>query len=124
MAYLFCDCPGTGRPHPAGNGRYGIDARLRHQQERLSRLADSGAPKKRNRLERELNQIREGSQGRHLDSEERLWSAGWTAYTSTSIRPGTIGKNLFLAFQSPKFLPHVKGRVWQVNRYPSISLSP
>ncbi len=50
-----------------------MDARLHRARERINRLADKGeiTPKDRHRLERELNQIRERSQGRHLDREER-----------------------------------------------------
>jgi 50S ribosomal subunit-associated GTPase HflX len=42
----------------------GIDARLNRQQERINRLADSGeiSPGEQQRLERELNHIRERSQ--------------------------------------------------------------
>jgi septal ring factor EnvC (AmiA/AmiB activator) len=42
----------------------GIDARLHRQQERINRLANSGeiSPSEQQRLERELNKIRERSQ--------------------------------------------------------------
>jgi septal ring factor EnvC (AmiA/AmiB activator) len=51
----------------------GIDARLNRQQERINRLANSGeiAPKEHQRLERELNQIRERSHDPNLNREER-----------------------------------------------------
>lgn len=51
----------------------GIDARLHRQQERINELANSGqiAPKDQQRLERELNQIRERSRDPNLNHEER-----------------------------------------------------
>ena len=50
-----------------------IDARLHRQQERINHLANSGeiAPKEQQRLERELNNIRERSQAPNLNREER-----------------------------------------------------
>ena len=51
----------------------GIDARLDRQQERLNHLANSGeiAPREQQRLQREINQIRERSQDPNLSREER-----------------------------------------------------
>ena len=51
----------------------GFDARLNRQQERINRLANSGeiGPKAQERLQRELNEIRERSKDANLNHEER-----------------------------------------------------